>query len=138
MSEKLLRLERLIAVLDVRQIEPKDRSKYLFEQVGDARISQWSDLLSGKKSFGDKLARRIEEKLGLVRGSLEEHGLPPDVASVAGAFAALPANTPEQLEVRQRLYVAIMAMLGPHVPAEPSSPAPAPAQPPSAGPAPRK
>ncbi|MGL4573269.1 MAG: hypothetical protein ACRCV9_00605 [Burkholderiaceae bacterium] len=32
----------------------------------------WSDLYRGKKSFGEKLARRIEDKLGLVRLSLDD------------------------------------------------------------------
>lgn len=111
MSEKLLRLERLIAVLDARKVPPKERSKYLFEQVGGAALTQWSNLLAGDKSFGDKLARRMERALGLVPGSLEEHGLPPDTASVAAAFNALPTSTPVEIEVRAHLYDAIMAML---------------------------
>ena len=32
----------------------------------------WSDLYHGRKSFGEKLARRIEEKMGLVRLSLDD------------------------------------------------------------------
>lgn len=32
----------------------------------------WSDLYHGRKSFGEKLARRIEEKVGLVRLSLDD------------------------------------------------------------------
>ncbi len=34
--------------------------------------SQWSDLYHGRKSFGEKLARDIEDELDLVRGSLDD------------------------------------------------------------------
>lgn len=34
----------------------------------------WNDLLDGKKSFGEKAARKIEEALGMVRGALDIPG----------------------------------------------------------------
>ena len=44
-----------------------------------SRYSFWNDLLKGNKSFGEKLARRIEEGLELPRGWLDEAGaeVPP-------------------------------------------------------------
>lgn len=46
-------------------------AKELSEKVG-GRYTYWRDLLTdSKKSFGEKAARKIEEKLGLPRGSLD-------------------------------------------------------------------
>lgn len=114
MSEKLIRLERLIAVLDARQVPRKSRSRYLFERGGETTFAHWSTLLSGKKSFGASTARRIEEMLTLAPFTLEEAGLPPDAASIAGAFNALPIATPADLDRRETLYKSIMAMLQAH------------------------
>ena len=114
MTERLLRLERLIAVLDARKVPSKERARFLWTTVGGAKQSYYSNLLSGDKSFGSDKARQIEKQLGLVPGTLEEFGLPPDAASVAGAFNALPMTTETQLELRQQLYVSIMAMIQAH------------------------
>lgn len=114
MSEKLIRLERLIAILDARGVPKRSRSRYLFERGGDTTFAHWSNVLSGKGSFGASTARRLEEMLRLAPFALEEHGLPPDAASIAGAFNALPLSTPEDVERRRTLYVAIMAMLQVH------------------------
>lgn len=43
----------------------------LVQRVG-SRSSFWSDLLAGRKSFGEKLARKIEDKLELPPGWLDE------------------------------------------------------------------
>lgn len=43
----------------------------LSEKVG-GRYTYWRDLLAGKKSFGEKIARKIEEKLELRRGQLDD------------------------------------------------------------------
>lgn len=122
MSEKLIRLERLIAVLDARQVPRKSRSRYLYERGGDTSFAHWSNVLSGSGSFGASTARRIEEMLQLAPFSLEETGLPPDAASIAGAFNALPVATAEDLLRRETLYKAIMAMLQSHGATGPSSP----------------
>lgn len=121
MSEKLLRLARLMAVLDGREIAPDKRARYLHEQCGSG-VTFWSGLLSGDRPFGEKVARRIEDKLGLVRGSLEEHGLAPDTAAIARAFDSLPVETEGQIALRRRLYVAIMAMLSGGAPGGPNTP----------------
>jgi hypothetical protein len=124
MSEKLLRLERLFAVLDARQIPKDKRARYLVEQCGRGGVSYWSGLLAGDRPFGEKVARNLEDKLGLLRGTLEEHGLAPDTAEIAAAFDALPVSTPEQLGMRKRIYAAIMGMLAAHSPDEPNTPRP--------------
>lgn len=122
MSEKLLRLERLFAVLDARQIPKDKRARYLVEQCGRGGVSYWSGLLAGDRPFGEKVARNLEDKLGLLRGTLEEHGMAPDTSEVAKAFDALAARTPEQLEMRKRLYTAIMGMLAARAPGDPNTP----------------
>lgn len=122
MSEKLLRLERLFAVLDARQIAKENRARYLVEQCGRGGVSYWSGVLSADRPFGEKVARNIEDKLGLLRGTLEEHGLAPDTSDIAKAFDALPVNTPEDIKVREVLYNAIMGMLGARKPIGPSTP----------------
>jgi hypothetical protein len=61
-DEALIRLSNLKAL----NLAPKD----LADRVGN-RVSYWSDLLRGKKSFGEKLARKIEEQLGIPRMSLD-------------------------------------------------------------------
>lgn len=39
------------------------------------RVSFWSDLLNGRKAFGEKLARAIEEQMGLAPLALDQaHG----------------------------------------------------------------
>jgi hypothetical protein len=121
MSEKLIRLERLIAVLDARDVPRDARSRYLFERGGDTSFSYWSTLVHGGKSFGAVTARRIEHMLELAPFSLEENGLPPDAASIAGAFNALPVTTPEELTRRQTIYTSIMAMLQAHGATGPNS-----------------
>lgn len=55
------------ALWDRRGWSPATLSK----QCG-ASPSQWSDLYHGRKSFGEKIARRIEEGMGLVRLSLDD------------------------------------------------------------------
>lgn len=120
MSEKLLRIERLNAVLEARTIPKDKRARYLSQQCGSG-ISFWSGVLSGDRPFGEKVARRVEESLGLVRGSLEEHGLAPDAAAVAAAFDTLPMSTPQELELRKRIYLSIMAMISANAPPGPSS-----------------
>ena len=122
MSEKLIRLERLIAVLDAREVPRKKRSRYLFERGGETTFSHWSTLIHGGKSFGASMARQVEGMLGLAPFSLEEGGLPPDAASIAGAFNALPISTPADLERRKTIYTSIMAMLQAHGSTDPKSP----------------
>jgi len=118
MSEKLIRLERLLLVLEARDVDPDKRSRFLFDlgvlsDKGTPITQQyWSQLLKqSSKSFGDKMARKLEKKLGLAAYTLEENGLAPDAATIGAAFDALPVTSPEALEMRQRIYHSIMAML---------------------------
>ena len=48
----------------------KHDAAYLSANVG-GRVSYWHDMLKGNKSFGEKAARNLEDKLSLVRGSLD-------------------------------------------------------------------
>jgi hypothetical protein len=73
-------------------------AQQLSERVG-GRVSYWSDLMRGKKSFGEKAARNIEEKLGIPRGSMDtvdtEQPIPtpqpatPDVLLISDALRVL-------------------------------------------------
>ncbi len=75
-------------------------ARELSERVG-GRYTYWRDMLAGKKSFGEKIARKIEEKLGLVRMSLDldEGAAPEDVKPVAPTTALNTAKwTPQALQ----------------------------------------
>ncbi len=61
--------EALIRLANLRSL--KQTPVQLSERVGN-RYTYWRDLLAGKKSFGEKIARKIEEKLELPRGWLDE------------------------------------------------------------------
>jgi hypothetical protein len=136
MPEKLVRLERLLAVLDAREVPTKERGRYLMNKVGSGQQGYWSNLVNGSKSFGREKARQIELALELANFTLEEHGLAPDAASIAGKFDRLPTDTPEALALRKQLYKSIMAMIQAHDQAAPSEPAPAIGQRPSSPPLP--
>lgn len=123
---RLIRLKQLVKVLDDRDVPETRRGAYLAEKLGGSS-GYWSQLLGNKKSFGEKAARDYEAGLGLPYGYLDDVGLAPDAAAIAEAFNRLPHATPEQLAVRKRLYMAIMAMVGTAAPADPTTSAPAPA-----------
>lgn len=60
--------------------------------------SQWSDLYYGRKSFGEKIARNIEEAAGLPRLSLDEpDGESGEVISRETAAALAKLNPTERL-----------------------------------------
>lgn len=70
-DEKLVRLHNLRALLKTRRIEDRERARYLKGHLGSG-ASYWSGLLAGDRSFGEKVARRIEEGLNLLpRGILD-------------------------------------------------------------------
>lgn len=67
-DDALIRRQSLRALLKARGWAIKD----LQEQVGEGRYTYWRDLLENDtKSFGEKVARKIEDKLGLDRGYLD-------------------------------------------------------------------
>lgn len=61
-DDALIRLENLKAT--------KLSAKELSDRAG-GRVSYWSDMLRGKKSFGEKAARNLEERLGLPRLAMD-------------------------------------------------------------------
>jgi len=69
-DEKLVRVHNLRALLKARHVEERDRARHLADRLG-SNISYWSGMLAGARSFGEKVARRIEEGLDLPRGSLD-------------------------------------------------------------------
>ena len=71
--------------------------------------SQWSDLYHGRKSFGEKLARQIEEKLGLARLSLDDPSGPTAAPLSAALLARLEAASPDE---RRRLENMLRAHFG--------------------------
>lgn len=66
-DDRLIRLTNLKRECARRGLTAKDLSA----AVG-GRYTYWRDLLAGEKSFGEKIARKIEDRLGLARGSLDE------------------------------------------------------------------
>lgn len=65
-DDALIRLENLRAL----GFAPAE----LARRAGKNSYQYWRDLLAGKKSFGEKAARDIEERLGLTRGVLDVPG----------------------------------------------------------------
>lgn len=57
-TDKLVRLANFERLCRERKLGARD-----LEQMFGTRYSFWHDLLAGQKSFGEKLARRIEAKL---------------------------------------------------------------------------
>jgi hypothetical protein len=66
-EEKLIRHDNLKRIAESRGLSAKD----LATTVG-GHVSYWYGLLDGSRPFGEKTARRIEEKLGLKRYELDE------------------------------------------------------------------
>lgn len=67
MPQKLIRISRLKELANLRQVDrPSDLGRLIGKQP-----NQVSDLLTGKASFGEKVARSIEEAAGLPRGWLD-------------------------------------------------------------------
>jgi hypothetical protein len=68
----------------------------------------WSDLMNGRKSFGEKLARGIEEKKSLVRLSLDDpQGAKqmPLSNDLLAHLAGLPADQREDAESLLRIHL---------------------------------
>lgn len=93
-SVALVRLAALRQICASHSWTPAD----LHREIGTGTSSYWSELLRGKKSFGEKAARRIEQALNLPAGCLDEDNGPPITASalsprarrLAVAFDAMP------------------------------------------------
>ena len=60
----------------------------LSSRVG-SRYTYWRDLLEGQKSFGEKIARKIEAAMGLPRGWMDGDGEPPSAHKEEAAQAGL-------------------------------------------------
>lgn len=61
--------------------------------------SQFSDVLSGRKPFGEKLARDIELRLGLPQGWLDESTTTYRDAKPRGPAPAMPPVTADELNL---------------------------------------
>lgn len=95
----------------------------------------WRDMLDGKKSFGEKIARKIEGKLGLPRGWLDtiNNSVPPmtqppeqPYSAFAHALAVLFDQLPNDVRVRADVLVKCTAVVQDAMrPSEQPSPAPA-------------
>jgi hypothetical protein len=55
-------------------------------EVSEATVSRWFQTGAGRKNIGEKVARRIEDKLGLPRGWLD--GIEPTLVTVAEPSSA--------------------------------------------------
>lgn len=80
----------------------------------------WRDMLDGKKSFGEKVARKIEAKLGLPRGWLDaiNNGVPPmtqapsqSFSAFAHALAVLFDQLPNDMVLRASVLVECTAVV---------------------------
>ena len=88
-DDALIRLENLREL----GLGPSD----LVKSVGSS-YQYWRDLLNGNKSFGEKAARNIEEKLGMVRGALDIPGFSRgENALIEKKTATHPAQSATQM-----------------------------------------
>jgi|GEM_PF-4468540 len=81
-EEALIRREALLAVLKARGLKELSAQVAYLASLGIARDTYWRDLLKGNKSFGEKMARKIEAAMAppLPRGHLDT---PPERAGSA-------------------------------------------------------
>jgi hypothetical protein len=72
-DETGIRLEAFLKIVQVRNLGPRELEQLSrnTEGIKPKRVSFWSDLINGRKSFGEKLAREVEQMLGLSRGELD-------------------------------------------------------------------
>ena len=95
-DEKLVRLHNLKELLRARQVEDRERAAYLVKQLGSS-VSYWSGMLAGDRSFGERVARRIEEGLGLGRGHLDSDGHSPAPAGGAISIAQTMSESTQRM-----------------------------------------
>lgn len=72
-DETGIRLEAFLKIVKARNLGPRELEQLSKDTSGikPKRVSFWSDLINGRKSFGEKLAREVEQMLGLSRGELD-------------------------------------------------------------------
>lgn len=87
-DDALIRRENLKRLMAQRGWSVKDLSR----ELGWGRYSFWNDLVDGRKSFGEKLARRIEDAAKLPRGWLDQHAAHHIVPADTAAASAPAAN----------------------------------------------
>lgn len=107
-ADKLIRVENLKALCEERSLTAKD-----LERLVGGRDTYWHGMLAGTRSFGEKAARKIEEKLTLPRGWLDQsHAKGEQVDALdADTLAFAKVYQSMSLEERGRLkllyYVAL-------------------------------
>jgi hypothetical protein len=110
-DDALIRLKNLLSL--------KLGATELSDRVG-GRYTYWRDLLLGQKSFGEKIARKIEEKLSLPRGWLDGEWSEPqpstpqqdrksDLSPIAYELAMLFDKLPADKIIRTVAYNAATA-----------------------------
>lgn len=118
-EEKLIRIKRLKAALESRHIAQPARARHLKDKCGSS-VGYWSGLLAGDRSFGEKVARSVEESLQLPRGYLDQEGLSLHAMEVGELF--------DQLDPRGQavLIATAHALMRPGTASEPPEDGPAP------------
>lgn len=102
MSLKLIRIARLKKLAG-------ERGPVEFGQFIGRKTNQTSDLLAGRASFGEKVARAIEEYAGLPEGWLDQDD---DLENVEGVwpFDLLSPDHVRKLSIKQRAMVEKFAL----------------------------
>ena len=90
-------------------------AQQLSDKVG-ARYTYWRDLMAGQKSFGEKAARKIEEKLTLPRGWLDEvhTATKPDRLSPEAMQVAMAYDKMDPVEQQKLRLLFLVARAGIH------------------------
>lgn len=99
-EEALIRREALLAVLNARGLKEMHAQVAFLSSLQIARDTYWRDLLKGNKSFGEKMARKIEAALqpALPRGYLD---VPPDRAGRIDMLYSLRDGSAVAVEVKE-------------------------------------
>jgi len=75
------------ALIRLENLKRMNKTPKELEMAVGGRYTYWHDMLAGTKSFGEKAARKIEEKLGLYRGQLDQEN------SISAATLTAPTGT---------------------------------------------
>ena len=109
------RIARLKAALDARHVAESGRARHLFNSLGST-IGYWSGLLGGDRSFGEKIARRIEDGLGLPPNYLDEVDLSVDAMEIAELYEQLDEKARAVLRATAHALMRPSAVVAPGEP----------------------
>jgi len=92
------------ALIRLENLRKLNQTAKELESVVGGRYTYWRDMLQGTKSFGEKIARKIEEKYGMQRGQLDTvDGVSHGTVLQQPNESPLPKATPTHAHLAQTL-----------------------------------